>query len=480
MSGRIGNQTPTQSKILPFKHTKGPEAIALYEGSGRSAIEWEGNILSAMMAVDDDGLWIHQKFGYSLPRRNGKNEVIAAREFWGLTTGERICHTAHRVSTSHAAWERLRKLLTDAGYVELGRKVKDETPPAKSFHCMKALGLETIELTGAGVAVFRTRTVSGGLGEGFDLLVIDEAQEYTTAQQAALIYTVTDSKNPQTILCGTPPTTESAGDVFSEMRKAVLFGESYDAGWAEWSVEDEPADLMDTELWYLTNPSMGYHLDERKIRSEYDPRNKLDFIIQRLGYWYQYSLKSAISEADWRRVEVPHRPDLEPDRFFGVKFGKNGKNGCLAVASKTKDGKIFVEAIDCIPIRSGVDWILPYAKNPNCKGITIDGEGGKADLIKMLETHKLKKLVTIPTVQDIIDANAGFEAAIFQMNLEHIDQEPLRNAVSNCAHRAIGSRGGFGFSTTNDAYEVALIESTALALWLCANYKGKSTAQIHY
>ncbi|NLY87361.1 MAG: hypothetical protein GX083_02280 [Clostridiales bacterium] len=33
---------------------------------------------------------------------------------------------------------------------------------------------------------FRTRSSKGGLGEGFDLLVIDEAQEYTDDQESAI------------------------------------------------------------------------------------------------------------------------------------------------------------------------------------------------------------------------------------------------------------------------------------------------------
>ena len=56
-----------------------------------------------MMAVDDDGLWVHSKFGLSVPRRNGKSEVDKMRELWGLFHGEHILHTAHR-TTKHSAW----------------------------------------------------------------------------------------------------------------------------------------------------------------------------------------------------------------------------------------------------------------------------------------------------------------------------------------------------------------------------------------
>lgn len=478
MSGKTGCQTPTRSVILPYKKSRARTAVKYYEQSGRKAIRWQKLLLNDIMGVNSSGEWVHQKFGYSVPRRNGKNEIVAIRELWGLINGEKICHTAHRVTTSHQAWQRLCKILTDAGYEELGRRVKDEIPPAKSFHTMKALGLETIELTNGGSAVFRTRTANGGLGEGFDLLVIDEAQEYTTAQQSALVYTVSDSKNPQTIFCGTPPTTQSVGTVFADMRKNSLDGKSYDTGWAEWSVEEEPKDLMQTDLWYKTNPSMGKHLDERKIRAEYDPKNPLDFIIQRLGFWYQYSLKSAITESEWRSSEVPKRPELEAKRFFGVKFGHDGANGCLSVASRTKDGRIYVEAIDCRPIRGGIEWILPYLKNPNCSGVVVDGDIGRQMLVDLMKGARIKAPV-IPSVQEIITANAEFEHAVFNDGLRHIDQEALRHAISNCEHRRIGNKGGFGYKTLNEEYEVALIESVAMSYWLCSLSKVSKKQKIH-
>ncbi|TKV31220.1 terminase, partial [Citrobacter sp. TBCS-11] len=100
------------------------------------------------------------------------------------------------ISTSHSSYEKLKKYLEDSGYVE-----------GEDFKSIKAKGQERLELIeSGGVIQFRTRTSSGGLGEGFDILFIDEAQEYTTEQESALKYTVTDSDNPMTIMCGTPPT----------------------------------------------------------------------------------------------------------------------------------------------------------------------------------------------------------------------------------------------------------------------------------
>lgn len=480
MSGRKkGNQTPTQSVILPYKKSSGAAAVKLYNASGRKAIKWQSDLVRQIMGRDKDGLWVHQKFGYSVPRRNGKNEVIVMRELWGLVNGEKMCHTAHRTTTSHQAWDRLVKILSDSGYVELGRPKKNEKIPDKSYRSTKQYGLESIKLTNGGEIVFRTRTVSGGLGEGFDLLVIDEAQEYTTAHESALVYTVSDSKNPQTILCGTPPTVNSIGTVFPKMREDTLAGNSYDTGWAEWSVDKRPKNLMDKSLWYLTNPSMGYHLDERKIRAEYRPSDELDFLIQRLGFWFQYSLKSAITEDDWRLTQVAKAPELMDQRFFGIKFGNDGLNASLAIAAKTMDGRVFVEVVDCRPFRSGIEWIIPYLKNPKCASVVIDGQLGQQMMIDSMKAAKLKTPI-IPTVAEIISANAKFENAVFNDGIRHIDQAALTNAVSNCEHRNIGSKGGFGYRSLEEKYEVALVESTALAYWICSETKAKKKQKVSY
>lgn len=103
-TARLGRQTPTQALVLPYDETKGGEAVELYEQGGRTAMDWQKVLLYDMMAVDDDGLWVHSKFGLSVPRRNGKSEVDKMRELWGVFHGEHILHTAHRTTTKHSAW----------------------------------------------------------------------------------------------------------------------------------------------------------------------------------------------------------------------------------------------------------------------------------------------------------------------------------------------------------------------------------------
>lgn len=475
MAVRMGRRTPTQKKVLPFTWSKGAEAVDLYnESEKRKALPWQEDMMRDIMAINNDGLWTHSKFGYSLPRRNGKNEIIVMRELWGLKHGEHMCHTAHRTTTSSSAWKRLCKVLTECGYEELGRKTKDEKPPEKSFRTTKKYGLETIELTGGGDISFRTRTESGGLGEGFDLLVIDEAQEYTIAQESALVYTVSDSKNPQTLLCGTPPTMVSAGTVFTDLRTAALAGQTEDTGWAEWSVEKEPENIRDVELWYQTNPSLGSILTERKIRAEIRG-DTLDFIIQRLGYWYKYSLKSAISQAEWESMCTHGLPELKGRLYAGVKYGKAQPSVSLSVAVRTEDDRIFIETVDRRPLRDGDSWILSFLARADVAEVAVDGAGATT-LAEEMRQMKLPPPI-LPKVGEVIAANAGFEQMIADGKLCHNGQLSLMMSATNCEHRAIGTAGGFGYQSIKEEYDVCLLESAVLAAWRCGKQKAPRVVQ---
>ena len=476
---RIGRQTPTRSFVLPYTETKGLEAVGLYNQSNkRTAMEWQQLLLADIMAVNDDGLWTHLRFGYSLPRRNGKNEVVSMRELWGLENGETMLHTAHKTQTSHVAWVRLCQILGECGYVEAGRKKKGETPTDKTYRTTKQFGLETITLLKTGGYIsFRTRTDSGGLGEGYDLLVIDEAQEYTTEQESTLLYTVSASDNPQTILCGTPPTMVSAGTVFQDMRDEVLSGEAIDNGWAEWGVDDEPQKIDDVDIWYETNPSMGIKLTERVVRQEMR-KDKLDFVIQRLGYWFRYSLKSVISSQDWADCKVDSSPDLAGSLSIGIKFGRDAENVAMSIACRTWDNRIFVECIDCRPIKAGNAWLLAFLKAADYSNVMLDGNGA-AELAAEMKDYGLKR-PQYATVTEFVSANAMFMQALADKQICHAGQPSLAQSVTNVEKRNIGSQGGYGFRSLKDGVDVALLDSVILALWNCTRVKAKRKQKISY
>lgn len=419
-----------------------------------------------MLSYNDEGLWVHTKFGYSVPRRNGKNEVITIREMYGLIEGEQVLHTAHRTPTSSSAFYRLLKLLEDAGY-------KDK----HDYIAHKQYGLETIEFPSSdGKVSFRTRTSKGGLGEGFDLMIIDEAQEYQDDQETTLKYVVSSSKNPQTLFCGTPPTMVSSGTVFMKMRNMALSGETENTGWAEWSV-DSMTDVHDVEAWYETNPSLGTIFTERIIKDEIGD-DDLDFNIQRLGYWSKKNLKSFISEVQWNECKLTSLPELKGKLYVGIKFGIDGQNVAMSIACKTTNEKVFVESIDCQPRLNGNKWMLRFLKQADIASITIDGNGS-ATLEEELKDMKLKHII-IPKTSEVITANDVFKTSLDQGLVVHMGQPSLAQSVSNCQKRLIGSQGGYGYQSIKEGIDICLMESMVFAFWQAKTAKERRKQVIHY
>lgn len=476
---RIGNQIPTSQVTLPYDQTYGGDAVSLYEETGRTCQEWQKLLLYDILGINDEELWTHTKFGYSVPRRNGKNEIVAIRELFAIIRGERVLHTAHRTTTSHAASVRLVSLLDDLGYTEVQRMSKKEVYD-KHYTYSKQFGLERVCILadGGGQCDFRTRSGKGGLGEGFDLLIIDEAQEYTDDQESALKYVVTDSNNPQTLFCGTPPTAVSSGTVFPHFRDSVLWGETENSGWAEWAVEQQ-SDPKDKELWYMCNPSLGTIFTERSVQDEVGS-DVLDFNIQRLGLWLKYNQKSAISDNEWKELAVETVPKRKSKKCIGIKFGNDGSNAAMSIAYRTVDGSIFVECIACNPQRAGVQWMVDWIASANDIGsVVADGASGQPLLMEAMKNAGLKKPI-LPTVKEIICANSSFEQAVYSDAICHRAQPSLVQVITNCDKRTIGSSGGFGYKAIKPDTEIALMDSIILAHWAVNEFKESKPQKISY
>ena len=465
---RMGCQTPSRSFVLPYELTDGERAVEIYNSTGFKAQEWQELLLYDILAYNDEGLWVHTSFGFSLPRRNGKNEVVTMREMYGLMElGEQIMHTAHRTSTTHTAWERLLNRLKKAG--------------AEIVSSYRASGKEHIELENGGKIEFRTRTSKGGLGEGYDLLVIDEAQEYQDDQETALKYVISDSANPQTLFLGTPPTSVSSGTVFLNFRNSVLQGKGFNSAWEEWGVSKK-VDLWDKAAWYFANPSLGAHLKERAIIDEIgkctNPAKEMDELIQRFGLWFQYNLASAISEEEWKSYQCEELPEPMGKLSVGVKYSHDGESVSVAVAVRTTDGRIFVEAIGREEKRKGNDWIVSMLRQMDLQKVVIDGKNGQDILAADMKDAGIRKRPILPKVDDIVVANAAFEQARFNGEICHMGQRSLMQSASNCEKRAIGNRGGFGYRSIKEGVDVSILESVVLAYWACASTRKDRKRQI--
>lgn len=311
-----------------------------------------------------------------------------------------------------------------------------------------------------------------------DLLVIDEAQEYQDDQESTLKYVVSSSKNPQTIMLGTPPTPISSGTVFLNFRNDVLSGNLEECGWAEWGVEDK-VDIHDVENWYLCNPSLGTVFTERTIKTEIG-KDENDFLIQRLGLWIKYNLKSCISAEEWKDLEV-NEPDLSGGLCVGIRYSSDGGSVSVSIAVKTKDGRTFVEAIGCHSTREGEDWIIDFLLSVAkvTTRVVVDGKSGLDMLDKAMRLNRLKPPYII-NVRDVVMGSSMLEPAIQKKEICHAGQPALMQSMTNSEHRAIGTGGGFGFKSIKHGVDVSIMESAVLAIWALETFKPVKRSQIRY
>lgn len=151
----------------------------------------------------------------------------------------------------------------------------------------------------------------------------------------------------------------------------------------------------------------------------------------------------------------------------------------MSVACRTESGQIFVEVIDCREVRAGTTWILEFLSKAYIQKVIIDGANGQQILADEMKKEKLKAPI-LPTVKEIIVANAAFEQGLCQQNILHMNQPSLTQAVSNCEKRAIGSNGGFGYKSLRDDIEIALLDSVVYAYWACGEQKEKKKQKVGY
>ena len=172
-------------------------------------------------------------------------------------------------------------------------------------------------------------------------------------------------------------------------------------------------------------------------------------------------------------------PKLKGKLFVGIKYGHDGVNVAMSIAVKTDEDRVFIESIDCQSVRNGNHWILNFLMNTNIQSIVIDGANGQSILTKEMASYKIKKPI-LPTVKEVIEANALFEQGIFAKNICHTGQPSLNNVVTNCEKRAIGTNGGFGYKNIKEGAEGALLDSIIYAYWVCLTFKKAQKQRANY
>lgn len=475
---RRGNQQPTYSWCASYNRTEGPFATAMANAYGMPPLPWQQIVQNDWLALDDDGRLLNSLCVLPVPRQNGKTGCCDPRETWGLVhRGEWILHTAQEYQTAKKAFDRLRakfgRCKNDpmARYPELNALVERYTTSANQM---------VLDLKNGAHIEFRTRGSNDDVGRGgtFDLVVIDEAQSYTDAQDAALspLNSAAPTGSPQTILMGTVPNPANPykGEKFATIRAGLHDDPYAGACIHEWSVEGI-GDVTDSDRWYAANPSLGYHLLESALLADSRKMAPDTFAREHLGYWpATATMTGAIAEADWNacRVEEPKREGV---LVYAVKFSPDGATGVLAACYRPTDGVPFVYVIEAKSLAHGIGWFVDALASRASKAaqIVIDGQSNAQTLNDRLLSEGVPARVIIrPRTADAIAAYSAFANAVKEQALTHYGQPALDDSATRTRKRRIGTNGGWGFQST-DVADATLVEAASLAFWGAINTRRK-------
>ncbi|WP_330438808.1 hypothetical protein OHB44_27955 [Micromonospora sp. NBC_00821] len=398
-----------------------------------------------------DGRWTASKVSCWVPRQNGKGGIIEALELaWLFMFGEElIVHSSHQHRTSARAYVRLERIIRGAKHLH---RLVDQYRQAN--------GEQQIELRDGRMLQYTTRSRTAIRGFSAGKLVLDEAQELSSEQMAAILPTVSAMPNWQVWFFGTPPDDPEAwsyglrGDGEEGIPRLAHFD------WGAALNPTRPADrerARDRDLWYACNPALGIRITEETVEDECKPSGLGDkFAIERLGAWLPRlegggvldpTRWSAMVDTESRRSgPVALMLDVTPLRDHGT----------ISLAGERADGLEHLQVVD---YRAGVDWMVDRAVEwkqvlgDDLVAIVIDGKNGAAALLDGLREHG----ITVPEDPErpargdvlVLDA-VGMAAAVGQfidvfradpLRLRHLDQEPLNQAVKNVKSRPIGDAG---------------------------------------
>jgi len=468
MARRLGGQEPTFKKVGEWATTRGPEAVEMFEAYGRRYYGSQKLEMDVFFARDADGMFAAMSIGITKPRQNGKSFAVRDYSTWmAAVEGKSVLYSAHEGKT-------VRKMFKEiADFLESDEDFRDELD-----NIYRAGGYEGIYFRNGACIEFQTRTNTGGRGGTYAVIVFDEAQELTAAQQDAVLPTASAAgeidegeSDPQMIYIGTVPGPNCNGTVFRELHDRAHGGDTT-VWWLEWGATGgalEDVDIDDVDLWYACNPAMGRRMSERTVRNEHDTMTRDGFARERLGWWSPTAglPDFAIPASKFESLAVDTAP-TGGRAAYGVKFAPDGSEVCLS-AARLHDGKCYVEKIRREPMAMGLGWLAEWVSDRQKVGCccVIDGKAGAQTLVDRLGRMPRGYIVT-PTAAQVVGACTALVDAVNEGTLEwYRPQADMLESAVTSTRRRIGNDGGWGFGGDNPLP----VESASLAMWGALNSK---------
>jgi hypothetical protein len=335
----------------------------------------------------------------------------------------------------------------------------------------RANGKEEIRFASGGRITFRTRTNTGGLGNTYDMIVLDEAQLLTETQYTTLLPTFSAGKlgMPKIIMTGTPERPEKSGKYFGRKIAGAISDKHKKDHYTEFSAKIDDIDELDTTdetLIEQANPAFGTRL-HREVILEEQKLSKDNFARERLNWWGQNRVANLFEPTAWHSLGRNGYSESEKDKIvYGIKFAGDGSTYALSVAFYNGETS-YLELIDCKSQSHGTvnlaRWLIERWQDCSC--IVIDGNHGAPILINdIVRGGVMPKAIVKTTSAQVTEASQMFLADVQRKDVFHTTSPALDHSVLNASKRTFRN-GGWGYMASLDGADVTPLESAVLALW---------------
>jgi hypothetical protein len=470
LDARRGSQTPRVSNYPPYPLTAAPEVIDLAAHAGLILDEWQRYVLIHGLGMRVDETWTASKVSTWVPRQNGKGGIIEALELaWlFLFDEELIIHSAHQHRTAQQAYGRLEKLI---------RRTPDLHKLVRQYR--QANGEQGIELYDGRELQYTTRSRTAVRGFSAKKLVLDEAQELTAEQMAAILPTVSAQKNWQVWFFGTPPDDPTAwvyglkedGEAGAPRLAHFDWGADLDL--------DDPADrarVNDRTIWYSTNPQLGDRIAEETVEDENKPSGLGEkFAQERLGVWQPRATGGAgvISAQLWADL-IDRLAERPPEVALAAQVNYRRTHTSIMAVGPRPGGGLLTSIVD---YRPGTHWVVERLVDLKERlrpvGIGVQDKGPTGSLLLEMQQAGLtvpddperprRGDLAVPWAAELAAAYGMYIDAITQRRLFHLDEAPLNLAITGAGVRALSGGTAWDYKSPVDASPV---EASTIALWV--------------
>lgn len=457
-------QMPRVLYAPDYGSSAGGEAIELAALAGLELDPWEALVLEVALGEGDDGRWAAAEVGLCVPRQNGKNAVLEARELAGLyLLGEQlIVHSAQHFKTSKEHFLRLLALIEQTP--ELDQRVR---------RVMRSHGEEGIELHGGQRILFLTRTKSGGRGFSAPLVVFDEAMYLPEASLGALLPTQAAMPNRQRWYAGSAvdQLVHADGVVFARVRERALRGDDPRLAYFEWSHEAERPDQLgdqevgDEEVWAAANPGLDIRISREAVADELRTLDRRTFAVERLGVgdWPDPSPEGdqVIPLERWLGL-VDEESELVDPVCFAYDVAPDRATAAIAAAGRRRDGLFHVEVVQ---YRRGTGWVVAALTGLRERwdpvAVMVDLAGPAGSLAHRCEEAGMP--LEPVSAHDHANACGLLVDLVEGEGLRHLGSSELTAALKGATRRPLGD--AWAWSRKNSAVDISPLVAATLALW---------------